>query len=182
MLLSVTQAAQLLGQTRRQVEYQIKQGRLKATKVGGRWQVDEADLPLGPKQRQARQRRADGLRDAAAEVLDAAAPRGRYSMTQLGAFTTMQGVWRDAAPLLAADHPARPLLRQALDGIAVGCHRYIRAEKAAAYSAARDALSRAACALLLDGTEAAVALAARIEHDGIPALGGLLRRAQAKRP
>jgi excisionase family DNA binding protein len=182
MLLSLTQAAQLLGKSRRQIEYLIKQGRLRATKNGGRWQVDEADLPLSPGQRQAIGRRAAGLRQAAAEVLDGTAPRPRYSMADLHVFASLKTVWQNAEERLATDHPARGHLRAALDQIAIGCHRYLRRDKALAYHAARDALSLAACALLLDDDPERVGMAAGIEQEVIPALAGLLRRAEGKRP
>lgn len=175
MQLSLTQAAQLLGKSRRQPEYMIQQGRLKAAKDGGRWQVDEADLPLSAQQRQAVRRRADALRDTAAQVLDQTAPRVGYSMTDLQAFRAAQAIWRDATAALPAGHAGLQRLRDALDQIAVGCHRYARADKAAAYQSARDTLSQAACALLLDDAEPAAELAARIEREAIPSLGGLLR-------
>ncbi len=165
MLLSLTQAAQLLGKSRRQLEYQIQQGRLRASKVDGRWRIDESDLPLSPGQRQAMRRRADGLRQAAAEVLDTTAPRPRYSMTDLQAFATTRAIWRDAQALLPPEHEARGPLRAALDQIAVGCHRFVRHDKALAYHAGRDALATAACALLLDGSDTSTALAERIEQD-----------------
>ncbi len=181
MQLSLTQAAQLLGKTRRQVEYLIRQGRLPAKKVGGRWQIDETDLPLSPGRRQAERRRADHLRDAAAEVLDRSAPRPRYSMRDLQAFAAARAIWQDSAGTLAPEQPARPHLRHAIEQLAIGCHRFDNKDKAAAYHAARDALSLAACALLLDGDEALEVLAARIEDEAIPAVAGLMRRAERKR-
>jgi excisionase family DNA binding protein len=181
MQLTLTQAAQLLGKTRRQVEYLILQGRLPARKVGERWQIEDTDLPLSPGQRQAERRRADGLRDAAAAVLEASAPRPRYSMRDLNAFAAARTLWRDGAAVLPAGHPAGPHLRAALDQLALGCHRFEQPDKAAAYHAARDALSLAACALLLDADESLAALAERIEGEAIPAVAGLLRRAERKR-
>jgi excisionase family DNA binding protein len=181
MQLTLTQAAQLLGKTRRQVEYLILQGRLPARKVGERWQIEDTDLPLSPGQRQAGRRRADGLRDAAAAVLEAGAPRPRYSMRDLHAFAAARTLWHDSAGILPADHPARTYLRAALDHLARGCHRFEQPDKGAAYHDARDALSLAACALLLDTDESLIALAERIEGDAIPAVAGLLRRTDRKR-
>lgn len=180
MQLSLTQAAQLLGKTRRQVEYLITQERLRARKVGGRWQIDETDLPLSPGQRQAERRRADHLRDAVSDVLDRAAPRPRYSMRDLHAFATARAIWQQGGTALAEQHPARGHLRHAIDQLAIGCHRYEHRDKAAAYHAARDALSLAACALLLEGDEQHEALAARIENEAIPTVAGLMRRSERK--
>ncbi|HNC95715.1 MAG TPA: hypothetical protein PKW90_06300, partial [Myxococcota bacterium] len=63
----------------------------------------------------------------------------------------------------------------ALDLIAVGCHRFEKASKIESYSAARDATSRSACALYLGDK---VGLAARVEQELLPAIAGLLRRAE----
>ena len=46
MQLTLEQAATRLGKSLRQVRYMIKSQRLPAQKVGGRWMVDSADLPL----------------------------------------------------------------------------------------------------------------------------------------
>lgn len=181
MLLSLTQTAQLLGKTRRQVEYLIRQGRLTASKVGGRWQVDEAALALSPGQRQAARRRADALRGAADAALDASAPRPGYSMADLHAFRTVQGLWVDCGAALGAGDPAVAQLRTALDRLAVGCHRFERTDKASAYHAARDALALAACALHLAPAAGQDGLARRIENQAIPAVSGLLRRTQTRR-
>jgi excisionase family DNA binding protein len=178
--LSVTQTAQLLGKTRRQVEYLIKQGRLPARKVGGRWQVEESDLELSPGQRQAARRRADALRDTALGVLEGNSPRPRYSMTDLHAFQTVSGLWRDGEQTLGPDHHTLPRLRHALDQLALGCHRFEREDKARAYHEARDALALAACALHLETDPAPRTLAVRIEGEAIPAVSGLLRRSQGK--
>lgn len=179
MLLSLTQTAQLLGKTRRQVEYLIRQGRLKAQKTDGRWRIDEADLPLSPGQRQAVRRRADALRDSALDILDRDAPRPAYSMTDLKAFQAAAALRHDAGTDLAPEHPGLSRLHAAIEHLAVGCHRFERADKAQAYHAARDALALAACALHLDPTAAHQTLAQRIETEVIPAVSGLVRRCRA---
>lgn len=176
----MTQTAQLLGKTRRQVEYLIKQGRLPARKVGGRWQVEESDLDLSPGQRQAARRRADARRDTALEVLEGTSPRNRYSMTDLHAFQAVANLWRDCEQALGQGHPTFPRLRHALDQLALGCHRFERQDKARAYHEARDALALAACALHLETDPVPQSLATRIEDEAIPNVSGLLRRNQGK--
>ena len=180
MQLSLTQTAQLLGKTRRQVEYLIRQGRLKAQKQDGRWRIDEADLPLSAGQRQAVRRRADALRDSALNILERDAPRPAYSMTDLKAFQVTSTLWHDGCADLSAEHPAVPQLHTAIQRLAVGCHRFERADKAQAYHAARDALALAACALHLDPSPQHQALARRIEDEAIPAVAGLMRRHQGR--
>ena len=137
---------------------------------------------MSPGQRQAERRRADHLRDAAATVLDRDAPRPRYSMRDLRAFSTLRDIWRQGGAELPTQHPARTQLRQALDQLAIGCHRFEHQDKGAAYHAARDALSLSACALLLDDDQTHEQLAARIEDEAIPAVAGLMRRSARKRP
>ena len=46
MQLSLQEAMQILGKTRRQVLYMIEQGRLPARKVGGRWVIECADVQV----------------------------------------------------------------------------------------------------------------------------------------
>lgn len=177
MDLSLTQAAQRLGKTRRQVEYLIKTGRLAAHKQGGRWVVADADLPLSPGQRQAQARKAAGLRAVAEEVLDTVAPtKPRYSMRDLKAFREALAALRACEASVAAGHPAIGLLRQSLDNLAVGCHRFDRRGKAEAYGEARDRASLAACALLVQASPEAEAVVERIEQALIPAIAGLMRR------
>lgn len=177
--LSLTQAAQLMGKTRRQLEYLIQTGRLDARKDHGRWRIDEAALPLSPEQRAAGARRAQALRDISTEVLNRAVPQTRYSMRDLKAFQAALSLWHDSAPTLSSDHPARAHLRTTLEQLAVGCHRFDRRHKAAAYSAARDAASLSACALLADGA-VQPDWVSRIEDQIIPAIAGLMRRTDRK--
>jgi hypothetical protein len=177
MDLTLTQAAQLLGKTRRQVEYLVKTGRLPAKKDGARWVVADTDLPLSPAQRQARERKAAALHAVAEEVLGEAAPKTRYSLRDLKAFREGLAAYTAAREALPDTHPALPLLRQALDELAVGCHRFERRGKADAYGRARDCASRAACALLVDALPEGDDLIARIEQALIPAIAGLLKLA-----
>ena len=177
MDLTLTQAAQLLGKTRRQVEYLIKTARLPAKKAGARWVVADADLPLSPAQRQARERKVAALRGVAEEVLGEAAPKTRYSLRDLKAFREGLLAYATGREHLPDNHPALPLLRQALDDLAVGCHRFERRGKAEAYGRARDCASLAACALLVDTAPEGEDLIERIEQALIPAIAGLLRRA-----
>lgn len=179
--LSLTQAAQLMGKTRRQLEYLIQTGRLQARKERGRWRIDETALPLSPEQRAASARRAQALRETATEVLDRAVPKTRYSIRDLKAFQAALSLWYDSSPILPADHPARGYLRTTLDQLAIGCHRFDRRHKAAAYSAARDAASLSACALLADGA-AQPEWVSRIEDQIIPAIAGLIRRTDRDTP
>lgn len=177
MNLSLTQAAQLLGKTRRQVEYLVKTGRLPAKKEGARWVVADTDLPLSPAQRQARERKAAALHAVAEEVLGEAAPKTRYSLRDLKAFREGLAAHAAAREALPATHPALSLLRRGLDELAVGCHRFERRAKAESYGRARDCASLAACALLVDTPPAGDALVEHIEQALIPAIAGLLRRA-----
>jgi excisionase family DNA binding protein len=48
MELSLQQAVEILGKTRRQVLYMIEQGRLPAKKIGGCWVIDRTDLQVDP--------------------------------------------------------------------------------------------------------------------------------------
>ena len=69
MLLTLEQAASKLGKSLRQVRCLIKTGRLKATKMAGRWMIDDHELSLPPAQARAQGRKEDRLHQAVEEVL-----------------------------------------------------------------------------------------------------------------
>ena len=73
MQLTLEQAADLLGKTRRQVVYMIEQGRLPAKKVGGRWTIERADLAVDDATRQRSNQRDVRFRAAVEEALTPAA-------------------------------------------------------------------------------------------------------------
>ena len=168
----------MLGKTRRQVEYLIKTGRLTARKVGTRWVIDDAELPLSPGQRQARERKASALHGVADEVLQQVAPRTRYSLRDLNAFREALAIFESGRNSLPQDHAALALIRECLDDLAVGCHRFGYRTKADAYSRARDRASLAVCALMVEPHNAAEPLIERLEQTLIPSIAGLLRRTE----
>jgi len=143
--------------------------------------VADSDLPLSPAQRQARERKAAALHAVAEEVLGETTPKTRYSLRDLKAFREGLAAFAAGRGQLPETHPALPLLRQALDALAVGCHRFERSAKAEAYREARDVASRAVCALVLDAGEPADALASAIEQELMASLAGLLRRLERRR-
>jgi excisionase family DNA binding protein len=185
MYLSLQQAADRLGKSARQVRYLIQTGHLKADKVGGRWVVSAEDLPLSDGQRAAVDRRERQLRAAVEEGLglsDRAERPARYSVRDLKAFQLALPLYRRAAQDLGADHPATGALREVLELLTRGCHRFERSAKAEAYREARDVASRAVCALVLDAGEPADALVSAIEQELMGSLAGLLRRLERRRP
>ena len=178
MHLSLEQAAVLLGKTRRQVVYMIEQGRLPAKKAGGRWVIERSDLTAddGVQQR-ATQREARFQ----AAVEDALAPSGRnrrYVFGDLKAVQLATPIYRDLLARGAQWEPAAAQMRVCLDQLAVGCHRYDRREKTAAYRVARDAASLAAMELWLQSANAAEPQLNAIEQELLAAIAGLLRRSE----
>lgn len=210
MLLGLEEAATRLKRSVRQLRYQIDNGRVVAKKISGRWFVDVDAAPPAPDaanaQRQiARARKAEHLKEIVHEALDLTPKtlRARYSVTDLRAFQIALPLYRSARASLGPDHPGVGALHKVLECLAIGCHRFDKPDKARAYSEARDQASRAVCALLIDnrGTAAAPATDDRaaavlttdgaadtttfvsgIEQELMPALAGLLRRAQPRLP
>jgi excisionase family DNA binding protein len=182
MLLTLAQAAELLGQSRRQIRYLIKTGRLPAVKVGGHWRIDSERLPRSPGQRAAAERKQQHLVEVVEEALalPSASDRKRYSVRDLRAFQIGAAIYRDATARLAPDHPAAGFLRQVLEHVALGCHRFRQEDKVSEYQAARDHASRAACTLAIDATAPAQELLDRVEQDLMAALGGLVRRMERR--
>lgn len=182
MQLSLQQAADALGKSVRQVRYQVKNGSIPATKLGNQWYINSDDLPLTAGQRTARERKQAQLQNAVEDVL--ALPterRRRYSVKDLRAFRIGAPLYRRISAHLGPEHAACSALRESLEQLARGCHRYRNEDKASAYRLARDAASRAACELaLLPGDDSddatAAALLDEIEQELMAALAGLLRR------
>ncbi len=186
MYLTIRQASDTLGKTQRQIRYLIQQGELKADKREGRWMIDSGELPLSAGQRAAMQRRETRLRETVEDGLGLERePKGKggrpaYSIRDLKAFQYALPIHADTTQVLGAAHPAAQHLRQAMDLLGQGCHRFERSDKASAYRGARDAISAAVVALALEPSEAASALQERIESELLPALAGLIRRLERR--
>ena len=185
MKLSLRAAAELLGKSQRQLRYMIQEGRLKATKDGGRWVIDRDDLPL-PAEKVMR-----GLRDAAAvkATLESAlgvtdAPEGakrRYSVTDLRAFQANRELVAEARAKLGTDAAVARQLAEAAAMITCGCHTFHKRDKVGYLQRAREHTCYALTTLLLSEDEAAPELAAAIEGTLLPALGGTIRAAERRR-
>jgi excisionase family DNA binding protein len=180
MKLSLNQAADQLGKTRRQIRYMIEQGQLPARKDGGRWVVEAEDLPLPAPQRAARDRREDSLRDAADRALG---PRAgaRWGLRDLKALQIGIPLYHRCMALTGDAAAPSESLRTALELLAIGCYRFAAGDKRDAYQSARDAVARAALALAVQGGEPAEALLAEIERELLPAIAGALRRTERRR-
>lgn len=157
MELTLEEAATRLGKSQRQVRYMIRNKRLSARKAGGRWLVDISGLPRSEPQSRAAERKQAALRAAVDEALTLpeTAPPVRYSMRNLKAFQLAHPLYQRVASSMGSEHPAVASLREVTLQLARGCHRYEPADKAAAYRAAREHASLAACELLLSGGEGA---------------------------
>jgi excisionase family DNA binding protein len=180
MALSIKEAATILGKTRRQVAYMIEQGELPAKKSGGRWVIERADLSVDAQ----RQQRVSRKQAEFKAVIEEAVIPGtqRYTLRDLKAVQLAIPVYRQLVERGAGYEAAALHMRECLDQLAVGCHRYDRQEKTLAYRAARDAASLAAIDLILSqGADASEPLLDAIEQELMPAMAGLLRRSERAR-
>lgn len=182
MQLTVEEAAIKLGKTPRQVRYLIKQGELPARKNGKRWVLDSADLPASEAQQEARERKERHLRAAVEKGLDlpAESRQKRYSARDLRAIQLALPLHQQSTDLLGPEHQATRCLRQAIEHLTRGCHRYDYGDKAAAYQQARDAASAAVSALLFTGDERTDPILHGIEQELLGSMAGLLRRLARK--
>lgn len=185
MDVTLAEAARLLGMSVRQVRYMIQNGRLPSRKVGGRVMVDRADLPLSDGQ----QRAATVKQERAAELVEQVLRRpadapgaARYSVRQLRAFQEGMPIHGELVSVAGADHAATVLLRECLSLLACGCHEYRGRDKAAWYIRAREQASRAVAAMWIDGRSELAELAEKVEGTVVPAIGGLIRRAEKRGP
>ena len=183
MQLTIQQVAEHLGITPRQVRYRIASGQIPANKVGGRWRIESNSLARSPGQADARQRKRANLRTAVEDALDVPPSdrRKRYSLRDLRAFQIGVPLYHKAIELLGAEHIGTRSLYSTLELLARGCHRYRRDHKAAAYDAARDEASNAACALMVVAKPVARVLLDGIEQDLMAAIAGLMRHMERQR-
>lgn len=90
-------------------------------------------------------------------------------------------IYRELAARGAGWEKATSHMRECLDQLALGCHRYDRQEKTAAYRAARDAASLASMELLLhNAANPEDPMLDAIEQELMPAFAGLLRRSERR--
>ena len=180
MQLSLQEAMQIIGKTRRQVLYMIEQGRLPARKVGGRWVIERADVQVDE---DVHQRTTQKQARFKAVIEDALTPgqERRYTLRDLKAVQVATPIYREMAARGEGWSKAAAYMRTCLDQLAVWCHRYDRQEKTLAYRAARDAASLAAMELLLH-TDANLedGLLDAIEQELMLAVAGLLRRSERR--
>ena len=182
MQITIEQAAEMLGKTRRQIGYLIKHGKLKAIKVGGRWRIELDDLPLSAGQQEARERKRDQLVQAIEDTLDVGPrrKRRRYSIKDLRAFQIAAPLYHKAIAALGREHPGCIELHRSLKHLSRGCHRFSAAAKVECYLEARDAASEAACDLALEPDAAAAPFVECIEQELMAAIVGLVRRLDCK--
>jgi hypothetical protein len=183
MQLTLEQTATRLGKSQRQVLYMIRQNRLPAKKIAGRWFVESTDILQNDQQRRRSEHKERQLRAAVEEALDLSEDdlKTRYSVRDLKAFQIALPIYRKLCEELSDTHPAVQALRRVLEHLCRGCHRFARAEKAESYHAARDAASLVICELVLADSPAAEPLIHTLEQDLMAALAGLMRRMDGRR-
>lgn len=174
MQLSLNQAAELLGKTRRQVMYMIEQGQLPGQKVGGRWMLDRDDLGLDEETERRSDAKQARFRQAVDDALKTKGKDRYYSLADLHVVPTATSVYQTLLGNGERWQKAAEHMRECLDHIAVGCHRFHKPEKADAYRAARDAASLAAMEIWLQKDQSKSESLKKIEQELMPALNDLL--------
>lgn len=174
---TLKEAATLTGKSVRQLRYLLKQGHLKARKVGGQWVISDADLPRSEAQEYARRRRQERAMQIAEEVLQP--PQKTYSVTDLRAFETARSLFGETTALFSESHQVPTLLRDAMLELCCGCHAYHHRQKASHFKQAREHLCHATVYLFLDAK--GESLGHRLEQDLLSAVAGLIRRVEGKR-
>ena len=179
MEVTLEEAAARLGKNVRQVRYMVSQKTLPARKQGRRWLISEEALPTSSKQKSVAGNRRHRLERKVERVLNEDDGTSRsYSVQSLRAFQTALPIYKQAENHLGMNHQAVGYLYECIEHIAMGCHRYLRNDKAAAYREARDLAARSVSALLLLGNEETRELSDTLEHELMPTLVGLLKRSE----
>lgn len=188
MLLTVVEAAQLLGTSPRTVRGRLARGTLKGRKKGGQWVIPRDALPLPEAEHRRLQERAEAIR----ETVDAALPsrvsgqRKRRSVVDEVGFRNALAIRRE---LRASDHlaaaPAAERVEQALESLGIALHEWRAEPRLAALTRARAGIAGAVVALLLDAPwpleDPVRSWVVTLEHEVLPPIAGLFRRTERQR-
>ncbi len=89
--LTLDEAAVLLGVSVRQLRYRVDKGQIKATRVGKRYYIDQADLPQSEARKEDKARRERQMQAAVRDAMKALESiSGRCSMLAAGAADTTE--------------------------------------------------------------------------------------------
>jgi hypothetical protein len=166
------------------VRAQLARGDLRGAKIGGQWRVERRHLPLTEAQREALQRKADGVRAVVEDALPSRrARRGgerTRSVSDLDAFRVGAEVLgelrRETAEL---DQDTRQRAQAALEGALVALTEsalhFDPPAKKRALERCRAELACVVTLLLLAGDGEPAAWAHQLEQDMAPAVAGLAR-------
>ena len=169
---TVREAATLMGLHPRTVRRMVAAGKIAGAKREGVWMVSSAGLRTSPGAQVQRARSADAVREA---VEGALAGSGRTSVLDLGAFRHLH-----ACVLAIADgDPVRALLTDALADLTAGAVAFQPDEKIPLLRRSRAGTARAIATLALrEALPPGAPTIALLERQVLPALGGMLRRAE----
>ncbi|HND33699.1 MAG TPA: helix-turn-helix domain-containing protein [Myxococcota bacterium] len=182
-MLSLAEAAARMNRSVRQLRYMLKKGELPAQKIGGTWLVREEDLPTSAADRRVEAEKLASLQQTVTEAIAPSVRPGlRYSVTSIRAFSVLVQLRKEARGALRADHPALACIDASALAIAQGAHAFRPRAKAEIFELARNEAAAAVAWLHLEESSAGPSLAAGLEQDVLPALSGLLRRAEGKQP
>ncbi len=171
----------MLGKSERQVRYLIQTGRLAGTKAEGRWQIPAEALAKRPERRERTAEKLEALRAVVEQALPAGGTAAPWSVTNMRAVKSALELHRAMVEAFSPAAPEADAVARAVRSLVRGGHAFQRQDKRASYQDARLAACDALSALLLRGTAPALALVEQTETSLLPALSGLVRRAETGR-
>lgn len=175
MMLTVREAAVLLGKPARTVRAMLARGELRGVRKPQGWVIAQEALPITPARFAETAARAAQIR---AEVERALPSRTGAKKTKSVADMAPFLAVREVVGSLPPEDPAVPSLVRALHALTRAAHRFHAADKRPALLEARDALCDAVTSLLLSARAVEPATAAclrRLEGEALAQIGGLLR-------
>ncbi|MEM7678310.1 MAG: helix-turn-helix domain-containing protein [Myxococcota bacterium] len=179
--LTLPEAAALIGRSERQIRYLIQQGKLAAKKQGRRWLVDKSALDKMPERRRRHAQRLESMEATVRETLSlpAEGENPKWSVLSMRVVTYARSVHTAVVETFSESHPAAVAAASTVRCLVRGGHAFRPADKLAHYATARTAACDTLTEVLLAPLETQ-ALIRQIESDLLPALAGLLRRAEKK--
>lgn len=195
MDISLREAATIIGRKPRTLRAQLARGEIPGNKRNGRWFIAYQDLPLNEMQRRRLQVQVQEIREAVEQALPSRLTKERNSrkrsLADLDTFNigrelllTMRSQLANTSLPIEILQKAICDVEYALTQISQGHHAFDPKEKLEKFQYGRNALSRAACHLLLHSGSSikppVLDWVVRIEGELLSSLAGLIRWAETR--
>lgn len=191
MTITISEAATLLGKSKRQIRYMIQQGKLKAEKAGKEWLINREHLPLSEAQLKSLERKAQQVRSVIDDAIgkpadgivrDAREARKKYALATQSCFKLTKQAYGLAKQLFGGEHQNTQKLHTVIELVTKGWFSFIPAARLRFLRYARELICEVLTDTLLieNPSNEHTAFAELLEFDIIVSLSGLIRSSEKR--